>query len=86
MVAIGDPGLTAGKIEIAEHNAGLWARVQEHTLAIVEEKRKLVANLTTEIAEGEKLATDAARYAAEGRSKVERLIPLSHKPESVGRM
>jgi len=32
MVAIGDPGLTAGKIEIAEHNPGLWARVQEHII------------------------------------------------------
>jgi hypothetical protein len=35
MVATGDPGLTAGKIEIAEHNAGLWTRVREHTLATV---------------------------------------------------
>ena len=32
MVAIGDPGLTAGKIKIAEHNARLWARVQEHII------------------------------------------------------
>ena len=32
MVAIGDPGLTAGKIEVAEHNAGLWAGVQEHII------------------------------------------------------
>jgi len=31
MVAIGDPGLTAGKIEVAEHNAGLWAGVQDHS-------------------------------------------------------
>jgi hypothetical protein len=36
MVAIGDPGLTAGKIEIAEHNPGLWARVQEHIIQTLE--------------------------------------------------
>jgi len=41
MVAIGDPDLTAGKIEIAEHNAAVWTTVREHTLATVEEKRKL---------------------------------------------
>jgi len=33
MVATGDPGLTADKIEIAEHNAGHGTRVREHTLA-----------------------------------------------------
>jgi hypothetical protein len=29
MVAIGDPAVTAGKIEIAEHNAGVWTTVRE---------------------------------------------------------
>jgi hypothetical protein len=73
MVAIGDPGLTAGKIEIAEHNAGLWTKVREHTLATVEDQRALVAKLTTKIAESEKLAADAAGFAAADRDKVERL-------------
>jgi hypothetical protein len=50
MVAIGDPALTAGKIEIAEHNAGLWTKVREHTLATVEDQRALVAKLTVDIA------------------------------------
>jgi len=73
MVAIGDPDLTAGKIEIAEHNAAVWTTVREHTLATVEEKRKLVAKLNAEMAEHEKLAADTAAYAAEDRRKVERL-------------
>jgi hypothetical protein len=73
MVVAGDPGLLAGRIEIAEHNAGLWTAVREHTLATVEEKRELVAKLTTEIAEGEKLAAVAAGHIEEDRRKVERL-------------
>jgi hypothetical protein len=42
-------------------------------VATVEEKRKLVAKLTTEIAAGEKLAADAAGFAAQARNNMERL-------------
>jgi hypothetical protein len=44
--------------------------VRDHTLATVEEERELVVKLTTEIAEGQKLAADAAGHATEDRRKV----------------
>jgi hypothetical protein len=73
MVAISDPGLVAGKIETAERNAGIWTAVREHTLANIQQKRELIAKLAAEVAEEEKLAADAADFAAQDRSKMERL-------------
>jgi hypothetical protein len=73
MVATGDEEVVAHKIRVAEHNADIWTAVRDSTLATVADKREYVAILTAQIAEGEKLAADAAGYAAVDREKVERL-------------
>jgi hypothetical protein len=64
MVATGDEEVVAHKIRVAEHNADIWTAVRDSTLATVGDKREYVAKLTAQIAEGEKLAADAAGYAA----------------------